>query len=385
MKYQRLYLLIFCLSFLDVNAQHFVIEGKTNGYIPDGSILYLGRWNGMGPMFFFTSAVIQNGTFRLEGKREKSPDLIYLYGTEKAIGTLNLRLWVGDDTVRVSANTKVPATWIVENSVKEQQEESYYMQLRNNDILEEVSRINNRLLWDKSLSSDSAQILSNEMIQIDLPGQIRVLESLHTQEKLTDVGLFWLFYVSGYASRITNPNDFRMGKETYAKLSEKQKQTYYGKIVKKYFYPEKAPDKGDYYIDADLADLKGDSCKLTDHLNKGKYVLLDFWDQYCSPCMKSISGLKELRSSCPDKLDIISINVGNREGWEKGSTNFQWESLSDGQGMTGIAARYGVKSIPYFVLMSPKGRIEKCWRGYAMRHSNMEKEIIEIIGGNNGK
>ena len=109
MEYQRIWLLVlFCLSSWDMHAQHFVIEGKTNGYVPDGSILYLGRWNGMGAMIYFTSDMIRNGTFRLEGKREKTPDIIYLYGTEKAIGTLNLRLWVGDDTIRVSANSEVP-------------------------------------------------------------------------------------------------------------------------------------------------------------------------------------------------------------------------------------------------------------------------------------
>lgn len=51
MEYQRIWLLVlFCLSSWDMHAQHFVIEGKTNGYVPDGSILYLGRWNGMGAM-----------------------------------------------------------------------------------------------------------------------------------------------------------------------------------------------------------------------------------------------------------------------------------------------------------------------------------------------
>ena len=67
MEYQRIWLLVlFCLSSWDMHAQHFVIEGKTNGYVPDGSILYLGRWNGMGAMIYFTSDMIRNGTFRLE-------------------------------------------------------------------------------------------------------------------------------------------------------------------------------------------------------------------------------------------------------------------------------------------------------------------------------
>lgn len=380
MKYQRVWLLfLFCLSFWNMNAQHFVIKGQTNGYIPDGSILYLGYWNGMGPTFCFTSDVVRNGTFHLEGERKKTPDLIYLYGTEKAIGTLGLRLWVGDDTIRISANSEVPETWIVKNNMPQQSEEDLYRQLKGKDNMVMTSRMNSRQLWDKSLSPDSIRILSSQMIQNDLPGQIRILNNLHEQPQLTDVGLVWLFLTSAYASWMTSPEHLRTGKETYAKLTGKQKQTYYGKLIKSCFYPNKAPERGDQYIDAELTDLEGNSCKLSDYLNKNKYILLDFWDQYCAPCVKSVSGLKELASSCPDKLAIISINVGSRESWEKGSRDFLWDNLSDGQGLAGIAARYGVKSIPFFILIAPNGRIEECWKGYAIHRSHMEEEIMEII------
>ena len=117
--------------------------------------------------------MIRNGTFRLEGKREKTPDIIYLYGTEKAIGTLNLRLWVGDDTIRVSANSEVPETWIVENNMPQQAEEDFYRQLKGKDNIIKTSRMNSRQLWDRSLTPDSVRILTNQIIQNDLPGQIR--------------------------------------------------------------------------------------------------------------------------------------------------------------------------------------------------------------------
>lgn len=84
-------------------------------------------------------------------------------------------------------------------------------------------------------------------------------------------------------------------------------------------------------------------------------------------------------STRPDKLAIISINVGSRESWEKGSRDFLWYNLSDGQGLAGIAARYGVKSIPFFILIAPNGRIEECWKGYAIHRFHMEEEIMEII------
>ena len=378
MQFTNFYLLLlFCICSSMVNAQTFVIEGKTNGYIPDGSILYLGRWNGMGPTIYFTSAVVKDGTFYLKGELLKKPDIIYLYGTEKTVGVSRLRLWIGNDTVRISANSEEPATWNVNNHAKEQNEENIYQRIRCENNLIDASRINSRYLWDKTLSSDSIKSLSRQMVQVSLTGELHVLESLYTQPKLTEVGLLQFFFICGYSSYITDSKYLQMAKEMYARLSEIQKQTYYGKIIKSRFFPTKTPEAGDYYIDAKLMDFEGNTYKLTDYLNKGKHILLDFWDYPCNPCLKSVSGLKELALSYPNKLTIISINTGNRTGWEKGSHDFTWLNFSDGEGMAGIASRYGVRSIPYFILIAPNGRIEKYWKGYG--RSNMEDEIAEII------
>lgn len=375
-------LLLFCLSFVGIRAQQFVIEGKTNGYIPDGAVLYIGRSSGTGAVYPFASAVVRNGTFQLEGSAQQATDVVSLYGTEESVGHRMLRIWLnGDsnDTIRISADSEVPATWRVESKVKEQAEEDAYRKVIGKDKLVQASRINGRSLYDKSLPIDSIRILSNRMNQLELPGYCQVLEQLHAQRELTDVGLVWLFYASGYASYITDQAYLAMGKETYTRLTDKQKQTYLANIAKGQFFPVKAPGAGDYYIDAALTNLAGDSCKLADFLNKGKYILLDFWDQYCTPCKASVPGLKELSGTFSDRLTVIGINVGSRPGWEKGSADFTWTSLSDGLGMAGMAARYGVRSIPYFILFAPNGKIEKCWRGYNMSHSVMEKEIGEIL------
>ena len=379
MKYRLLCLLfLLILCFPVANAQSFVISGKTNGYIPNGSILYLTRWNGMGPIVFFTSTVVQDGTFCLRGEVTGTSDLVYLYGTEKAVGVSRLRLWLSNDTTKVLANSEEPSTWIVESKIPKQTEENQYSQLKGKDNLQKFGQLNSRQLWDKSLSLDSIRILSNQMIQIALPGELSVLECLNSQPELTDVGLVQLFFICGYSSYITDMKHLQMAKAVYSRLSEAQKQTYYGKMIKTRFFPDRAPDKGDGFIDAELKDLEGNTYKLSDFLHKGKYILLDFWDQNCAPCVKSVPGLKELAASCSDKLTIISVNVGNRYGWEKGSSDFSWLSLSDGQGMVGIASRYGVRSIPYFVLITPNGIIKNYWRGYKSQ-STMEKEIISYL------
>lgn len=383
MSYRSFYLLLFfCLSCMYSHARQFVIEGSANGCIPDGAVLYLSRWSGMGAVYPFTSAVVQNGRFRLEGSAPETTEALFLYGTEKSVGQRKLRIWIGgnaNDTIRILANSEVPATWAVESKVKEQTEEDGYRGLIDKENLIQASRINGRLLYDKSLSIDSIRILSNRMIQLELPGYCKVLERLHAQSKLTEVGLVWLFFASGYSSYITDKAYLEMGKDLYNKLSGQQKQTYFAKMVKGQFFPAQAPGEGDYYIDAAFTNLVGDHCKLSDFLNKGKYILLDFWDRYCVPCKQSVPVLKELSDTFCDRLTVISINVGSREDWEKGSGDFTWMNLSDGEGMTGMAARYGVRSIPYFVLLAPNGKIEKCWKGYNKARPVMKKEIEEML------
>lgn len=381
-------LFLFCLSFICGQAQQFVIEGKTNGYIPNGAVLYAGRWSGMGATHPFASAVVQNGAFRLEGVAQQPAEAILLYGTEKSVGHRMLRIWIrnnSNDTIRIVADSEVPATWQVESNVKEQAEENTYRKLIDKNRLVQASRINGRILYDRSLPADSIRILSNRMVRVQLAGYCNVLKQLHAQSKLTDVGLVWLFFASGYASYMTDNTSLAMGKAVYDKLSAKQKQTYLAKMIKGQFFPAKAPGEGDFYIDAALTDLAGDTCKLSDFLYKGKYVLLDFWDQYCAPCVASVAGLKALSDTFTDRLTVISINVGNRKGWEQGSADFTWMNLSDRQGKAGMAARYGVQGIPYFVLIDPNGKIEKCWKGYTKSNPAMEREIKEILTEKNKK
>lgn len=389
MVHRTLFLLfLFCLSFREGNAQQFVIEGKTNGCVPDGAVLYLGRWNGMGALYPFASAVVRDGRFRLEGSSQQAAEAVSLYGSEEAVGPRILRVWVrggARDTIRISARSEVPAAWSVESPVKEQAEEDAYGELLGREVLVRASRMNGRQLYDKSLPADSIRILSGRMTRLLLPGYCKVLERLHAQRELTDVGLVWLFYASGYASYMTDNTHLEMGREAYRKLTGEQKRTYFARRIKGQFFPVEAPGEGDHYIDAAFTDLAGNSCKLSDFFHKGKYVLLDFWDRYCAPCRASVPGLKALSDTFPGRLTVIGVHVGNREDWEKGSAEFTWMNLSDGQGMTGVAARYGVRSIPCFVLFAPDGTIKKCWKGYDKSHPVMEREIREILTAGDGK
>lgn len=76
--------------------------------------------------------------------------------------------------------------------------------------------------------------------------------------------------------------------------------------------------------------------------------------------------MKEIHEQYKNKLTIISISLDDKETWEKGMEwhTLPWINLNDFNGMSGYAARYGVRATPFYVLISPDGTVEKMWSGY---------------------
>ena len=108
-----------------------------------------------------------------------------------------------------------------------------------------------------------------------------------------------------------------------------------------------------------LFDPKNNQKEITRY--KGNYLLIDFWSIACAPCIKAFDEMKEIHEEYKNKLTIISISVDDKETWEKGMEQhkLRWINLNDFKGISGYAARYGVRAIPFYVLISPDGTVEK--------------------------
>lgn len=64
-------------------------------------------------------------------------------------------------------------------------------------------------------------------------------------------------------------------------------------------------------------------------VNSEQPVLVDFWAEWCGPCHMVTPTLEEVAVEYKDQLKIVKLNVDNAPG---------------------IAARYGVRSIPSMLL-----------------------------------
>lgn len=77
--------------------------------------------------------------------------------------------------------------------------------------------------------------------------------------------------------------------------------------------------------------------------------------------------LKEIAEKHKEKVVVISLSVDPEPLWKETEVKESadnWLQLSDGLGMSGIAARYGVHALPTFIYISPESTVLKAGQGY---------------------
>ncbi|MBY8963213.1 TlpA family protein disulfide reductase [Flavobacterium sp. D11R37] len=99
---------------------------------------------------------------------------------------------------------------------------------------------------------------------------------------------------------------------------------------------------------------------------KGKYVYIDVWATWCGPCRQQIPHLQEMEEKYSGKnIAFISISVDKEKDLEKWQEMVKSENLggvqliADKDWKSDFITAYGIKSIPRFILIDPKGNVVK--------------------------
>lgn len=142
----------------------------------------------------------------------------------------------------------------------------------------------------------------------------------------------------------------------YEALSPEAQKSYYGQQVIREIVP---PSQEGHAVPAFvIRDKSGKAVTLAELCEGKKYILIDFWASWCSPCRKEIPNLKKLYAQYADKgFQIISISIDKKEkDWLKAleEEKLAWPNFRDTEG---IADLYKVKFVPTMYLIDQQGII----------------------------
>lgn len=135
---------------------------------------------------------------------------------------------------------------------------------------------------------------------------------------------------------------------------------------------------GNQLLDFSQTDTNNVVVSSKDYL--GKYLLIDFWASWCSPCRAENPNVVATFLKYKDKgFDVLGVSLdNNKENWMHAihKDNLQWKQVSDlKQWKNEVAVLFGIKAIPTNILVDPTGKIiAKNLRGEAL-----DKKLAEIF------
>ena len=207
----------------------------------------------------------------------------------------------------------------------------------SNDLLRKISQL------DKNGEPDAAQTIRDSVLNAEETG-ILALYMADANGATAAQGLVVLDHLSADLAAKPYVAEFR---ETLIRRAR----------------TEPAPEGSEtpnYFIDMEFPDIDGNLISLSSVVNNpaNRYILLDFWATWCSPCRESIPKLQALYKEYHDKgLEIYSVSEDVTEkNWKNflPESGMNWVNVRDtypGRNDKGMMTIYALHGIPTMILI----------------------------------
>lgn len=131
------------------------------------------------------------------------------------------------------------------------------------------------------------------------------------------------------------------------------------------------------FTDFTIEQPDGTKASLSDYVGKGRYVLVDFWASWCTPCRAEIPNIKELYDKYHDQgLDVLGVAVWDKvEDTQKAieDMGIVWPQIINAQQIP--TDLYSIRGIPHIILFAPDGTIV----ARDLRDEAMKEKVAEVM------
>ncbi|MBQ8601921.1 MAG: TlpA family protein disulfide reductase [Bacteroides sp.] len=381
---------------LSVQAQkRITVIGEVEN-VADSTVFDLMETDGTGATAIYTNddnnGRVINGRFILVYKCSRTDSRHFsLTSSSKGFSQrIELDFWANQgDTVYIKGKGNLLGNWEVQSDATEQKEwdlirrkceqelethqqaiwdyETYRSYRRNTEMNEEE--------WDKtSIILAQKDSIVKQTSTLWYKKQLEVMKHL----PFTD---FWMDHLTTilYMNQSSFKELEQATKDVYAMHAKRINQHPDGKqVISKIFPSSVKAERGKMCIDTKLFDTNGNEFQLADF--RGKYILLDFWANYCGACLAAFPHIKKIQEQYADRLVIISISVDKVNTWKASPhiRNISWLNMNDGGGIHGgIAYSYDIKALPTYILISPEGIYKERLNDSMLFNGTLEKLINE--------